>query len=96
MDPAQHEESGLRLFTWRPHQGALDVILVLTLAIIMVSPAPHDPWYVRVTAINLAICALVFRSLLRSATFWIVVAGLHVVVFNIYLWEFSDNHKFLH
>ena len=95
VDTTRDDEPGLRLFGWRIQQSSLDVVLVLTLVITMVSPSPHDPWYMRVAAVNLAICALVFRSLLRSAKFWLVVTLVHVLVFNFYLWEFSDNHKFL-
>ena len=89
------QESELQLFGWRTGQSQLDVLLLLTLVVVMVSPAPHDPWYLRVAAIVLSIGALVFRPLLRHVGFWGIMAVLHIVVFNFVGWEFSDNHKFL-
>ncbi len=70
----------------------LDLLALLTVFMLVV--AGPQIWYFHTPIVAMAVCAMCFRSLVRTTQFWYLSATLIGTV--VYLnWEGADNHKYL-
>ena len=76
-------------------EDPVDLPLLLTLALIVVRPAPGEHFALVISSTILGICGLLDGRLRRAPAFWWAMTALYFVWANGYNWLFSDNHKFL-